>query len=269
MATNRLRTAAPVRPSPAIAQLYRRRLDTLIGEMTRSVSYWLCAAYRANSPEVAELAQDELPATTLRRAVARLRLRWTRRFNRLAPDLAAHFATETAKRSDAALRRSLARGGMSVEFKLSSAMRDVLTATVEENVGLIRSIPERYFAEVQGAVMRSVAAGRDMGPLAETLEKQFGVAKRRAALISRDQSNKATANLQRVRQLEVGIREAVWVHSGGGKTLRPSHVRAGRDRVRFDLDKGWWDPDEKEFVLPGQLINCRCVSRPVIPGFGP
>jgi uncharacterized protein with gpF-like domain len=242
-------------------------LDDLIEEMSRSVTYWLQACYRANNPEVALLAQDELPATALRRAVNRLKRRWQRRFNQLALDLAAYFAQETAKRSDAALRRSLAKGGMTVEFKMTAAMRDSLNAIVEENVGLIRSIPSRYFEEIGGAVMRSVAAGRDMGPLAETLQTQFGVAKRRAALISRDQNNKATANLQRIRSMEVGIREAVWVHSAGGKVPRPSHVKAGRDKVRFDLSTGWWDPVEEDWVFPGSLINCRCVSRPVVAGF--
>ena len=259
------KTLAPVRPSPAIGAEYRRRLERLIDEMGRSVAHGVKVEYRKNPPEV---AHDELPSAAMSAAMRRLAARWQRRFDDLARDMARHFATDVAKRSDAVLRRALAKGGMSVEFKMTRGMRDVLGATVHENASLIRSIPASYLSKVEGAVMRSVQTGRDLKQLSDDLRREFGVTRRRAALISRDQNNKATAALQRVRQQELGIKQAVWVHSGGGKTPRPSHLRAGRDKVVFDLETGWWDPDEKEWVLPGQLVNCRCVSRPVIPGFG-
>jgi hypothetical protein len=44
-------------------------------------------------------------------------------------------------------------------------------------------------------------------------------------------------------------------------------VKAGRDRVVYDLDKGWFDPDEGKHILPGELVNCRCFARPVVKGF--
>jgi uncharacterized protein with gpF-like domain len=116
-------------------------------------------------------------------------------------------------------------------------------------------------------VMRSVQTGRDLGRLAKDLQKQFGVTKRRAALIARDQNNKATASMTRVRQVQLGITEAIWVHSGAGKHPRPTHVKAGRDSVRYDVSKGWFDPDAKQWIWPGILVNCRCVSKPVIKGF--
>lgn len=158
----------------------------------------------------------------------------------------------------------LERGGFAVEFKMTRAMNDVLQATVKENVSLIKSIPERYFAQVEGAVMRSVAAGRDLHSLSEALQKQHGVTKRRAHLISRDQNNKATADLARARYVELGIENARWLHSAGGKEPRPTHVRASRDRVVFNIREGWYDPHEKKHILPGQLINCRCTMVPVL-----
>jgi hypothetical protein len=38
------------------------------------------------------------------------------------------------------------------------------------------------------------------------------------------------------------------------------------DGKTYDVKKGMWDPTEKKYVLPGELINCRCFSRPVIEG---
>ncbi len=263
----RAKTLNPVRPSAAIEAAYRKRLDALLDEMHRSLVYWLTAHYRANEPEIAKLAQDDSPAVNLRNAFRRLARRWTRRFDDLSDDLARYFAQQTAQRSTAALQSMLKRGGMSVRFRTSRAVNDAVQASIAENVGLIRSIAQQHLTAVEGHVMRSVQMGRDLGTLSTALQDQFGVTKRRAALIARDQNNKMTAVITRTRQLEAGIQEAIWVHSHGGKVPRPSHVRAGRDKVRYDVATGWFDPDEEKFIFPGELINCRCVSRPVVLGF--
>ena len=240
----------------------------MAGEMDASVRYWVAAAYRANEPEVARVAaEDELPAAALLRAVRVLAKRWLRRFEAAAPKLAAWFAGDAAKQSDAALRKILRDGGFSVRFKLTAAERDVMRATVAQNVALITSIPAQYFGQVEQSVMRSVAAGRDLGGLAKELRDHYGVTKRRAAFIARSQNNLATAALTRSRQLEVGITQATWLHSGGGKEPRPTHVKAGRDRQVYDVAKGWYDPHEKKHIWPGELPNCRCVCRPVVKGF--
>jgi SPP1 gp7 family putative phage head morphogenesis protein len=114
--------------------------------------------------------------------------------------------------------------------------------------------------------MRSVQTGRDLGQLTKDLQEQFGVTKRRAALIARDRNNKATASMTRVRQVQVGITEAIWVHSGGGKHPRPTHVKAGRDKQRYQVSEGWLDPAVGRNIFPGELVNCRCVSKPLITG---
>lgn len=208
---------------------------------------------------------DVLPANALKRAIALLKKRWLRNFELAAPKLADYFSLAVHKRTDQALAAILRKGGFSVRFQMTKAMKDVLEATTAENVGLIKSIGNQYFAEIEGLVMRSVSAGGDLGTLAKALEKRYGVTKRRAALISKDQNNKATANLNRVRNLELGITQATWRHSGGGKTPRPTHV--ANNGKTYDVAKGWYDPAVKEFVWPGTQINCRCVAIPVVPGF--
>jgi SPP1 gp7 family putative phage head morphogenesis protein len=230
--------------------------------MDRSIGYWITAAYRKNAPS---LAQDELPVETLRRAIRALTRRWQAKFNDLAGDLASYFAQSVSQRSDAALKAALKRGGFTVDFKMTRAQRDVLNAVTHENVALIKSIPAQHLQKVEGLVMRSVSTGRDLGTLSKELQAQFGVTKRRAALLSRDQNNKATAALTRARQIEIGITEAVWQHSSAGKVPRPAHV--AMNGKTYDVKEGMWDRDEKKFVFPGELINCRCVSRAVVKGF--
>ena len=136
-----------------------------------------------------QIAQDELSSGALRAAMRKLSSRrWLKRFDTMAGELGAYFAQSVSQRTDAQLKRILKDGGFSVEFNMSRAQRDVLNATVAENVSLIRSIPRTYLTQVEGIVSRSVQTGRDMKALSDDLQKAFGVTKRRAAIISRDQS---------------------------------------------------------------------------------
>lgn len=271
----------PVHPSAGIEAEYRVALRRLVQQMHDSVLYWLRAAYRRDTPHamaadsaalelwaVSEvgLAMDELPATALQKSVNTLRRRWTRRWREASNKLADYFAQSVEDRVAGTLRRILADGGISVKFQQTQAMRDVAAATVKQSVALIRSIPAQYFAQVEGIVMRGVQSGRDLGQVTRDLQNQLGVAKRRAALIAQDQNEKATASMVRVRYLESGITEAIWCHSAAGKEPRPTHVKAGRDRIKFDVARGWYDPHEKRFIQPGELIRCRCFSIPVING---
>jgi uncharacterized protein with gpF-like domain len=257
---------AAIHPSAAVEAEYRKRLLRLTDEMARSCAYWLRAAFRANEPEVAELASDADPADVLRRVLAELQKRWQRRFDEAAEAMADHFAKGAAERSDAALKASLRKAGFTVKFKPTAAQRDIMKATVQQNVSLIRSIPAQYLTQVEGSVMRAVQVGGDLGKLTAELQKHHGVTRRRAAFIARDQNSKANAALKRARQLELGIVEEEWRHHGSAKRPRPSHVKAGKDRVRYKVETGWFDPDVGEYVWPGSLIGCQCIGRPVIPG---
>lgn len=250
-----------------IAAWYREELNKLIAEMQNSVIYWLKASYKANEPII---AQDELPAQALWKSVRALRKRWQKNFDEAAPKMAKHFTQKVEKRSKTRLTQILKDAGMSVEFKMTQAQQDGIRANVHENVSLIRSIPQKYFTNVEGLVMRSVQAGSDMHTLSQALQNEYGKTKKRARLISRDQNNKATAFLTRTRQVEMGVNKAIWLHSHGGKTSRPTHL--ANNGKPYDVEKGWYDPDadgkgKGRYIHPGELINCRCVSKSIIPGF--
>lgn len=264
----------PVHASVGLECEYCRRLQCLVDDMNASVQYWLTASYRANAPELHEedlqkhtLAQDAVPANELKRSVRKLSRQWQRKFNEAAQELARWFTRANRNRSVTQLQSILKKGGWSVEFKMTPAQRDVFQATVHENVNLIKSIPQQYFTQVEGMVMRSVQTGRDLQQLTDDLQDHFHVTRKRAKLIAGDQNNKVTANFHRVHQIELGITEAVWVHSHAGKVPRPTHLC--NDGQRYDVRRGWFDPDPKvrKYIMPGELINCRCFSRSVIPGF--
>lgn len=261
--TGKDRVLHPVRPNLGVEAEYRRKLETLLRELHRSVAYWLKAAYRRNKPAI---TADASPAAELRAAMRRLARRWTRRINDAAPELAQWFAKAAAERSDASLRAILKRAGFAVEFKLGRGAQDVLTATIGQNVALIRSIAARHLAQVETLLMQSVQAGRDLSSLSKELEARYGVTARRAAFIAHHQNNLTTAAVTRARLIESGVERCRWLHSAGGRRPRASHVKAGQDRLEYKVSEGALIDGER--VFPGQLPGCRCVARPVIQGFG-
>ena len=264
MARVRDKVLRPVHPNAGISAAYRTRLRALIDEMQRSYVYFLKAQYRENPPR---LAMDATPAVDLHRELSLLGRRWQRRIDSAAPKLAEWFSRSTERRSRASLLKILTDSGIAVEFKMTPTMKDAFDATLAENVALIKSIPRQFHTEVEGAVMRSVSAGRDIGQMVAELEARHDITRRRAALIARDQNNKATAVFARVRMQEAGVEEAVWLHSHAGKVPRKTHkANSGQ---RYKVAEGWFDPDPKvrRRIWPGELINCRCVPKPVVKGF--
>lgn len=304
MARVRDKVLRPVHPNAGISADYRRRLLVLIDEMQRSYVYFLRAQYRENPPRLAMdasvtsydqvtdtgkrttvtwdgweesipitvtrkvwIAMDGTPAADLHRELSLLGRRWQRRVDSAAPKLAEWFSRSTERRSRDSLMKILRDSGIAVEFKVTPVMRDAFDATVAENVSLIRSIPRQFHTEVEGAVMRSVSAGRDLGQMVAELEARHRITRDRAALIARDQNNKATAVFVRVRQQGAGIEEAIWLHSHAGKVPRKTHL--ANSGKKYKIAEGWFDPDPRvrRHIWPGELINCRCVSRSVVKGF--
>jgi SPP1 gp7 family putative phage head morphogenesis protein len=250
-----------VRPNAGVQASYQRKLDALIDAMQAAVEAAIHTAYLRKPPR---LAADEAPAEALRGVAARLGREWQQRFTDFANREGKRFTAQAAGHADRSFAEALREAGFTVRFTMTPEARDVLAATMAEQVNLIRSIPAEYLTQVQGAVMRSVQTGRDLGALTTELQEQFGVTKRRAAFIARDQNNKATASMIRVRQDALGITQAMWLHSAGGKVPRPTHV-ANNGKL-YDVKEGWLDPAINKRIFPGELPNCRCVSRSVIPG---
>jgi SPP1 gp7 family putative phage head morphogenesis protein len=252
------KTCRAVKPNSGVEARYRKQLDALIKEMGASVAEGVREQYRKDGPE---MAQDASPSKLMQQMLKNLGKRWIKRFDDMSAKIADGFANGTFKAHDSAFKAALADAGWTVQFEMTPVTRDILNASISENVALIKSIPQQYLGRVEGIVMRSFVQGRDLSTMSTDLQKEFGVTKRRAALIARDQSNKLTAAATRARRMELGITEAEWLHSHAGKEPRPDHVAA--DGKRFNIDTGCLISGE--YLQPGQLINCRCSSRSILP----
>jgi len=256
------KTTRAIRPNAGVQAAYHKALSKLVKEMSDSVEYWLQASYKANTPDMA-LAMDALPSKVLNKRIKELSKRWTTRFDDMSDFIATKFVESGRKANDAAMQSAFKDAGWTVQFKPTAAIRDAMNATIQENVSLIKSIPEQYLKNVEGSVMRGFTAGRDLGAISQELQFHYGVTSRRAAFISRDQANKLSATVTQARRVELGLYEAEWVHSGAGLHPRPEHVKAGNEKRRYDIRKGCLIGGK--YILPGYEPNCRCSSKTILP----
>ena len=249
------KTARAIKPNPGIRVWYRRHLDRLIERLKRSVLWWIPAAYR-----------KEAEAGAINQAMEELRRYWTSVFDREAEPLADGFVKQVDSTCRNAIRRSLAEVGFNVDWSRDRTVQKVLSSIRQTQVDLIKSIPQQSLDRVAMIVQNGVQAGRDIAAVKESLSEGLGITARRARMIAIDQTQKATHAINRARYTAVGIREAVWVHVAGRYTSRPTHVRMHGQRFRLDgPEAGMFDPAVGYRVMCGELINCRCSCRPVIP----
>lgn len=273
------KTLAPITPNVQTRLKYERALDKAVVNMQASYEWWISARYKralaANQAagRLADIAMDAAggPGEAfdgLFSELARLRAYWSKYFDKFAKTLAEQMTEAWYKDNSNQWQGKLKRAGFDVPMKLTPSQRLILKTKVPENVALIKSIQEQYHGDIEGIVSRNFLKGRDFASMAEEIKKRGKVTQNRAALIARDQANKATSQMNDARQRELGIRYAVWQHSSAGKEPREKHVRAGREQWVFKIGEGIDFDDAFGTVLPGEAINCRCMSRSIIPALG-
>lgn len=128
---------------------------------------------------------------------------------------------------------------------------------VQENVALIKSIPDIITTDMDKLVTRAFSSGRTNKDLAKEIDEKFGVGESRARLIARDQIGKINGQINSVRQQDLGITAFVWT------TVGDERVRSEHDDLNGQQFNYSDPPDEG---LPGEPIQCRCTAEPVFDG---
>ena len=259
-----MKALKPVRPPIAVEREYHKKLKDMIKEMDRSLYWWLRAEYRKAEPEIV----GDSAMSDLRTKLKRLTRTWQKKFDEESTAIAVWFADNIQKFTTGNLQRQmkktkLAALGFDLKFTYhSNKERNIFNSIVEQNVNLIKSIASEHLKNVQGVVLRGIETGHDLSRMTDDLEMTYGVTERRAAMIARDQTAKATNNLSRQRLLDYGVTKGKWMHTSSGKTYRDSHV--DMDGTIYDIEEGCYDFDYGDYVQPGELVNCHCLCIPVL-----
>lgn len=264
----------PLLPPAVVEIKFTASLERMVLEMVHETNrdigklFQTRAATAAGVLDTMDVTFVSMAATLLKKLGEKFTGLFTKQAGALAKAVAEGVNTSSAQQLGTSLKE-ISKGVTLKTDVISGPIADALQASIKQNVGLIKSIPAEYFQKIEGEVFRSIQTGRGMADLQPYLEKMCGVTKRRAALIARDQTSKATTAINRARFQRLGIKKFEWLHSAGVHEPRPLHIHTvaegGLNGGIFDIDNPpIIDERTGERGLPGQLINCSCRMIPVI-----
>lgn len=270
----------PVYAPYAMQLQYRKELYALIEGMDKDFRTIL-KIYRNKQNQI---AMDETGLSTdIQDKINKLGKRWQSKFNSYAEQMARKRVEKSLKQADSQIKFVLAayftaQGIVDMLKVIPKSLAQILKVNTEENVRLIKSIPEQYITRVQTMVTNAMNSAGGWVDLRGQIIKSKDITMRRAKLIARDQTNKVFNAITLRRFEQLGITKVKWKHSHADKEPRHYHIRQwdgqsglddqhpnGLDNFVFSIDN---PPviDEKtgQRGYPGDLINCSCMLVPVI-----
>lgn len=169
-------------------------------------------------------------------------------------DLAARYADATSDLQRRELGRQL-RAAVGVEVPINDrALGPAIEHFTATNVSLIKTIPQRYFAQIEAKVLEGVGNGSRWEDIAADLEDRYRVSESVAKVIARDQVGKFYASLNETRQSNLGITHFYWQTANDERVCPICGPLNGK---RFAWDK---PPSEG---LPSEVHpQCGCSADP-------
>lgn len=286
-----LAESEPINYSPALEREYRMELRKFVDRMIKETKKVLLTAYSKNENKF-DFATDSA-GSLIDKDLAELTKKYRDLFSQHAEDIAYKMFMKQFKYAKLKFWKIIEKlipnapkgGRPSTAIKgsiLTKEMFPTYKAAIEENVGLIKSIPDKYFEQVTGSVTRSMQFGGSLKQLEKEINRFSIMTDKRAGFIAGDQTRKAFSSINLRNFQRTGIQKVKWVHSGGGQDPRDYHLRKwdgvsgikdgrpnGLNGFIFDIDK----PPVIQFETksqpevrgyPAQLPNCKCVMTAVI-----
>lgn len=269
----------PLVPPVAIERKYAKELRALVLAMTRDYAS-VAKIYKDKRHQIVQ--DDTWGITDLDKRLDALGEKWRVRFEEYAKENSPKVVNQVLKQSNLQIKDVLKDWFAEKRFMLLDShipvpMRQVMKASVEYNVSLIKSLHSQYAERVRGAVYRAVAGGGTLKDLKRDLVKYAGMEERRAKLVAGDQIRKCFNDVSLRRLASLGVNKVKWIHTHAGKTHRPYHLRNfngdysqypkvnGLNGLIFDINN---PPiiDEKtgERGYPSVLPFCHCRLGAVI-----
>ncbi len=243
----------PVRAAKSPEVKYRRQLESLTAKLRRDTNTQIIPILRQFESEYV----NDAYAQTLEQAFENLRKAYVD-IGVNAKIVSNSFVGNTNNVNKSRFYKAMEDAvGVNLETIIQGeGLDDVLIASTQENVALIRSIPEEYFKKIETLVYSSTTQGNTAGSMIKQIQKIGRTTTKRAKLIARDQSSKLNSVLNQQRQQNLGVEEYVW-RTSGDERVRENHRAKNGKTFR-------WDKPPKDTGHPGQDIQCRCVAQPII-----
>lgn len=145
------------------------------------------------------------------------------------------------------------------DYYLGDFYLDQLLKWVHDNVDLIKTIPKDSLDRMMDVVYDGFVNGKTTTRIMKELQRLYGISKRRARFIARDQIAKLNGEIQRYQQMDAGIEEYIW------STVDDERVRASHRELNGKKCSWSEAPENSDgrCCHPGEDYGCRCIGRPV------
>lgn len=264
--------AKPIEPAKAVGVSYNAELQRLVASIKKDIDALLKAQIKELTPQyTADSVRVEFKDgwyDVIAGTLKAIREKWTgERFEAWARGVANSFV-RAADLNNAQKAQNQYKGfGVDV-FTGNETINEYLKASAGDNARLIKSIPEQYLTQVESIVTTNMRAGNRPSAIIQLLIDQFGVTKRRAKMISRDQTAKINSNLAQKRMRSAGITHFKW-QTSSDERVRDRHSVLANRVTKYGKGIYSWeelpDSDKGVPIAPGEDYQCRCVAVPVLP----
>lgn len=257
---------------------YSMEIKKLIRQMTIETKEKILKLFKSKNSqeyfkkqkESEKITMDESISSQSKKLLNELSKKFDQLFSYKSKKLSKKMVSDIEKISKTNLHTSLKQlsGGLSLKTGvIPKGMEDVSNAIISENVSLITSIPQQYFKDITGSVMRSITTGNGLADLVPEINKYAKTTERRAHNIAMDQTRKAYNSINKQRMVNIGVKQFEWLHSSGSIHPRESHIKIDGHIFSFEnleKEQAALGVPEEDRGIPGHPINCRCKMNPVI-----
>ena len=216
-------------------------------------------------------ADPELFRANMNAFIERNKFKWLERGSRIGESVARWYCQNCAVQLTRTQKANLISAGVNpsvfTAWKLpviahayvSPTLYALMPAIVQETASKITGVLGKDIAAITQAVVDGFAQGNTLGTVLNVVRAMQGMTESRAQFIARDQTNRITERITIANDTDIGITQGIWIHRPGKYTSRETHIEM--NNKPFNLKEGLFDPHVGYNVIPGELINCRCVYR--------
>ena len=171
-------------------------------------------------------------------------------FEGIAEDVASQVAAHSAQQEDRIFQAVL---GIDV-FREEPWLSDELASWSAQSASRMRRASSEMIDFISEITQQGLRQGRTASAIREDIVERYGISRRRAQFIARDQIATLSGELMRRRQKEAGIERFRW-QTSEDQRVRDSHKELNQQI--FEWDK------PPHVGIPGEDYNCRCTGEPV------
>ncbi len=268
IATQKRKKLKPVEAPKTPGIAYNAQLQKLVRAVRHDINTKIVPMIKALEPQyISDAAVNDGWADQIMSVFVSLIQKWqSPSFLGAANQTAEAFVKSVNTQNQRRFNRNVKSVGIDI-FGDSPRLQDLLEASSLDNARLITTIPNQYLNQVQSIVMTNMRSGLLPRNIIGQLQNQFGVTKRRAALIARDQTSKINGEISKARQTDAGFEFFRW-QTAEDSRVRDDHEHLENQDIGYGKGVYRWDKPPKDdkgvAIIPGSAINCRCVSIPVI-----